>query len=236
MNKAPTPKSFVSAAIFGIAFVTYNVLLFAIAGFSDHGGAFWCSYVFMLLAFATAIGGNLMLKTRATQPKDWFLGYPIMKHCFTYLIAELVLSALFMILDANDCSWVISFALQFLLFAVFATLILSGFLVKDMIQEVSQNAKKKTSQLKLLQVDVEMIATASNDQQIKFAYTKLAETIRFSDPMSSDALADLENQIAYLVQQAKTYAAMNDVPNALMLSEKINLLLVERNKKCKILK
>lgn len=235
-NNQKKPISFIPLAITGIAFITYNVLLFIIFKFEDHGGAFWCSYAFMLAAFFLSVGCGFALKSRHNQPRDWFMGYPIVKHCTVYLIIEFVLSLLFMILDASDCNWLVAFAIQFLLLAVFSVLILSGFFVKQVVEQIDANIKAKTSRLKLLQVDVEMIAESSANMEIKMAYAKLAEEIRFSDPMSSDALYDLEQQIEYLVGQAKTYSAMNDVTNSLTLCNKINLMLAERNKKCKLMK
>ena len=52
-------KSTLPLAAFIIGLVTYNAALFVIAGFS-HGAAFYTSYVFMLLAFASIIFAAVM--------------------------------------------------------------------------------------------------------------------------------------------------------------------------------
>lgn len=231
-----TSKALMTLMMLAIGFITYNVVLFVICGFSNHGGAFWVSYVFMLLAFATLTISGYLLKSRNMQPRDWLFGYPVLKHCTIYIILELISSVLFMGLDYKDCPWGIAFAVQMILLAVHLVFIISCFIAKEMIEDVQTNVKVRTSKIKLLQIDVEMIAESTNNIEIKEAFVKLAEQVRYSDPMSSDALNDLEEQITYVVGQAKTSASMNDVESSLTLCKKASLLLNERNKKCKVFK
>lgn len=231
-----TSKVLMTAIMLGIGFITYNVVLFVICGFADHGGSFWVSYVFMLIAFATLTISGYLLKSRNMQPRDWLLGYPVLKHCTIYIILEFISSILFMGLDYKDCPWGIAFAVQMVLLAVYLVFIISCFLAKEMIEDVQTNVKVRTSKMKLLQVDVEMIAESTNNIDIKEAFVKLAEQVRYSDPMSNDALNDLDDQIAYVVGQAKTSASMNDVDGTLALCKKASLLINERNKKCKVFK
>ena len=60
--------------------------------------------------------------------------------------------------------------------------------------------------------------------------TQLAEKIRFSDPMSNEQLADMENKISVKVMELKTAA------NKVEIITELTSLLDDRNKKCKILK
>lgn len=75
-----------------------------------------------------------------------------------------------------------------------------------------------------------MLANTEMDADIKASLTKLAEKIRFSDPMSNDALINLETEIANKVKELKTTA------NKAEIIAGIELLLAERNKKAKLLK
>lgn len=235
-NRKSTSKVLMAAIMLGICFITYNVVVFAICGFTGHGGSFWLSYVFMLISFATLTISAYLLKNRNVKPKDWLLGYPVLRHCAIYIVLELIASILFMGLDYAGCPWGVALVVQLLLLAVHLVFIISCFLAKETIEDIQANVKVKTSKIKLLQVDVEMIAESSNNVDIKEAFAKLAEQIRYSDPMSSDLLSDLEDQIAYVIEQAKTSASMDNVRDALPLCKKASLLLSERNKKCKILK
>ena len=77
---------------------------------------------------------------------------------------------------------------------------------------------------------VEMLAEIEQDADTKKALEQLAEKIRFSDPMSSEQLLALESSIASKVEALKTAA------NKMELISELNSLLIERNKKCKLLK
>ena len=84
--------------------------------------------------------------------------------------------------------------------------------------------------IKNLQVDMEILAGAEKDAKTKKALEQLAEKIRFSDPMSNEQLAVLEDKISLAVENLKSS------DDKMKIIEDLNLLLDERNRKCKILK
>lgn len=229
-------KNIKTALMAGIGFITYNIILFIICGFSDHGASFWISYAFMLVALATFAVSALAIKTNDTLPKGWLLNYPVLKHCTIYAIAELAVSTLFIGLDYADCHWAIALVAQLVLFAVFAVIIISNFSAKQMINEVHLETSVKASKMKLLQTEVEAIVRSAATPEVATAYTKLAEQIRFSDPMSSDALNGLDSQIELAIGQAKTFVSMNNVEASLNICKTISDMIIDRNTKCKILK
>ena len=233
MTEKKNSKFGMLALIAAIVFVAYNAVLFAICGFDGHGGAFWVSYAFMMISFATLAVSGFVLKGRTLQPKDWLLGYPVIKHCAIYLALELLASIIFIALDYIDCSWIIAFSVQIILLAVHLIFIISCFMAKETIENIEEKVKQKTSSMQLLKIDVEMIVESSADADVKSAFAKLSEQIRYSDPMSNEALAEIEGQITVAVTQAKQ---MTDKEELLRACKQISLLLSERNKKFKVLK
>lgn len=224
-----------AALIFGIVFVVYNAILFIIAGF-EHGASFWISYVFMLIAFAAVAVSSFALSRKSIQPRDWLFGYPILSKGFIYLIAQFFVSTLFMLLDAIDCPWEIPLIVDVLVLTVYLVYVIGAFMAKGTIEAVHENVKVKTSYMKMLQADVEMMAMRAADPTVKVAYTKLAESIRYSDPMSNEALALVEGQMSAMAAQANNYILAGNNEAALQMCEQLTLLLIERNKKCMILK
>ena len=75
-----------------------------------------------------------------------------------------------------------------------------------------------------------MLASTETDSDTKAALTKLAEIIRFSDPMSNEVLADFEAEIPAKVKEFKT------VENKAEIITVLDSLITERNKKVKLLK
>ena len=75
-----------------------------------------------------------------------------------------------------------------------------------------------------------MLAEQEQNPEIKTSLTRLAEKIRYSDPMSNVALADLEARIQEKV------AALRTTDHKLEIIVELDSLLTQRNKKAKILK
>ncbi len=229
-------KGLMAAAIAAIVLITYNVSLFSIAGFENHGETFWISYVFAMIAFFVVIVTSALAAGKGTKPKDWLYGYPIFSHCTVYLIVELISSIAFMLLGLVNIPWGIAVAVQMIILGVHLIFNISCFLARDTIREVEEHHKQSTQFMEACRVDVDMLAETAKDPEIKAAYDKLAEAFRFSDPVSSPMLFDVEQRLAAALNRAKPFVQANDKEAALRCCEEINLTLIERNKKCKIYK
>ena len=123
-----------------------------------------------------------------------------------------------------------------ILLAVHLVFAISCFLAKEMIEEVQEKIQTNTIEMKLLQAEVEMVVEKTSDLDIKNAFRKLAEQVRYSDPVSNEYLSEIEREILTYVTNANVYLETNDKENALGCCKRASLLLLERNKKCKVLK
>jgi len=218
-----------------IGVLLYNVILFVIAGFEDHEASFWISYAAMMVCFIACAAAVFFCSSRDTVMCDWFLGLPILRHTLIYVIAELVLSTIFIALD-DLVPWAVPFIIQFILLCVFLVLVFSCLFSKNVINEIEQTVKTKTSFVKLLHVDAQMLCELCPDAESKKAFSDLAEAIRYSDPMSSDLLAPLEGEIQTCVMNAKMQLSEGDVQGAMATCNRAMFFLKERNLKCKALK
>ena len=112
----------------------------------------------------------------------------------------------------------------------------SCFLSKETIGDVHIKVSDKTRFIKLLGVDAQMLVEKCSDTETKRECHKFAEAVRYSDPMSSEALFELEKELALTVSQCDKAIEANDFVTAKDLCAKAILQLTERNKKCKALK
>lgn len=228
-------------AITGIAFVAYNLIFSAACcgtGIFTHGVFFWLAYVFMMLTFPVALIEALITRKVSDQPKDWLFGCPVFIHIAVYMVTELLVSTLCMLLDSIVPwgFWWIPFGLQTLLLAVHVIFVISSFIAKDKIKEIDLKVSDATSFIKLLKVDVEVAASKTEDAETKAALMKLAEQVRFSDPISNETLFELEKQIALHVNNADSCIVMGDLAGAKTQCARAAQLLAERNQRCKALK
>ena len=212
--------------ILGIVFIATNVIIFTIPSLKTT--SFWISYAFMLLSFIIQI--VLWNKTLGKDKplKSKFLGLPLILIGGAYLIVQILASFVFLfvpilptwssiiICTITTCSSII------LLLAVNTS--------KDNLSQIDDKIKQKTNYLKNLQIDLEMLSKKENDHSIQISLADLAEKVRFSDPISNGAVFELEDNIANKVKE------LNHVKDKEKIIKEINLLLDERNKKCKLLK
>lgn len=213
-------------AVLGIAFILFNVIAFAVPTVKTP--SFWTAYVFTAIAFALQIAVWFFAFKGTDTLKSKFLGIPLVSVGIIYLIVQLIAFAIFLAYPSAPV-WV-AVVVCSLILGISLICLIGTEVGKEEIVRVEKKVEKKVFYIKSLKVDVEMIAEAETETDIKSALIKLAEKIRFSDPMSNEALANLEAEIACKVEELKT------AENKLKIIDELNLLLTERNKRIKILK
>lgn len=72
------------------------------------------------------------------------------------------------------------------------------------IERGSAKVQKKTFYIKKLQTEVETLTEAETDTATKSALAQLKEKIRYSDPMSTEQIADIEDQITAKIGELKS--------------------------------
>ena len=112
----------------------------------------------------------------------------------------------------------------------------SSFFVKRHIVNVDNSIKDKTNFIKLLKVDVDVIAETTDDPEVREAFVALSEQVRYSDPMSHESLFELEKQIQESLIYAKRCVDQGKNEAALKNCESASRMLFERNEKTKALK
>lgn len=218
-----------------IIFIVYNVVVFSIAGFLNHTATFWVSYAFMMVTFAAVISAIALLENKTLRMRDWLFRLPLIKHSVIFAICEVITSTIMMIFSTIIPVGV-ALAIQIVMLGIYAVFALSCLIAKEMITEVNDNVKRYTSFIKLLRIDAEMVARTSTDNATRDAFLALAEQIKYSDPISSEELADIENELKACIHTAMEAVKVNDYEQSMVCYNRAVLLLAERNEKCKIYK
>lgn len=212
--------------------LTYNIIFFVICGFSDHTATFWISWVFRLLSFSTLALTWFVLGKSGLSMRDWLFGLPIINHSTIYIISEFILSTVFYVLeDTVGGAW--AFAAQFLIFAVYLVFAISCFLSKSVIDQVDERIANNTQFIKSLRIDTEILYQKCDDAVLKIEIKKLAETAKYSDPVSSEDLCAIESELQHTVDECSIKLSEKDYYAATELCKKAYSLLLERNLNCK---
>lgn len=213
-------------AVLGIVFVLFNVIAFAIP--TAKTGTFWVAYAFSVVAFASQIGIWKLALGKEDTLKSKFLGFPVVHIGIVYLIVQTVVFAVFMAVPTLPV-WS-AIVVCALVLGISAICMISAEAGRGEIERVETKVKQKVFYIKSLQVDVELLAKNESDSAVKAELEKLAEKIRFSDPMSCPELEAIEKEIADKTNTLKITA------DKLTVIAEIDALLTERNAKIKILK
>ena len=219
-------NSLMSYLALGIVFALFNVIAFVIP--TEKTATFWTAYAFSVVAFAVQIPLWKIAFGKKDTLKSKFLGIPVIHVGITYLIIQLIAFAVFMIFPMLP-AW-LAVVVCAIILAISVLCAIAGQADANEINRVEEKIKVKRAFIQFLQTDIEMLIEAEIDAETKAALKKLAEKVRFSDPMSHEMLGELESRISAKVEEMKISS------NKIFLIGEIDLLLTERNKKCRILK
>ena len=193
----------------GIAFIVFNVIAFVVPTVKTT--TFWIAYAFTIVAFAlqVAVWNTAFKADDALKSK--------------FLVLQVIAFAVFFAFPAIP-SWIAVIACVVFL-GLSAICLIGADAAKNEIKRVEEKVNQKVFYIRQLQTDVEILAEQEQNPETKAALTKLAEKIRYSDPMSRETLADIEAEIKEKVFKLKTAEHKSD------LITELDLLLTERNKK-----
>ena len=212
--------------ILGILFALVSIISFAVP--TVKTATFWIAYVFTTAAFAAQIGIWKTALGKEDALKSKFLGFPVVHIGIVYAVIQVITFAVFMFVPTLP-AWSAIVACS-VIAGISTVCMISADVGRNEIERVEAKVQKKVFYIRELQADIELLADNESDAAVKTALSQLAEKIRFSDPMSNEQLANLENKISIKAAELKTASSK------LEIITELNSLLDERNKKCKILK
>ena len=188
--------------------IVFHVLVFAIP--FAHTAVFWIAYICMLAMFA-ALGytGKRVLK-KGLQLENVILGWPILRVACIATVAQLVAFFVFAAL-AGSCPVQAAIIVEvILLVAAFI-----GLLVRDTAEAVVRNAEQTlpdtTAAIKQRRAQAKALLKNNTDPALQQSLEKLSEALRYADPVSSAATAEIEVQIAEKLSNISTDADVSEI-------------------------
>lgn len=216
--------------VLAILFVVLSVIAFVLP--FQKTATFWLSYAFAAVAIAVQIYAYPKAFDGPTV-KSKFYGFPLARVSTIYLIAQLVLSLIFMVASKWVPAWI-----PVVLFTLLLGAAAIGFIaaegVRDEVERQDVVHKANVTTMRALQSKAVFVASQCEDAETKKALDAFAEALRFSDPVSSDALTDIEENLTGLVEELGNAVLDKDFEAARSLCAKASTLLADRNRMCKL--
>ncbi len=215
----------VAAAV--IILILYHLVVFLLP--LAKTTVFWISYLFTLVSFGVACLSIYISFIKAPNAMSRFYNFPIARLGVSYCIVQAVLGLIAMVLGVLIPGWV-----AVLVYAIALGSALLGLISAETVVEtvIAQDAKlkKDVTMLRRLQSKVSQMASQSDDPALK----ALAEEFRYSDPVSSEAIAEAEAELSAIIDVLQGAFVDGDNAAVAQLCRRASALLAERNRLCKL--
>lgn len=225
------------AAAWAVLLVLFNLICFVtpaeVDGFNKFGGSFWAGYSVIMLAFLGQLACAYMA-FKAENRKRFFYNLPLITVSYTGLILTLVLGGLCMAIP-DVPNW-LGALVGAVVLAFTAVAVVKASAAADIVESVDKKVAEKTAFLRMATADAEVILASAKSEEAKAECRKVYEALRYSDPMSNEALSVTEAKITVKLDELKAAIAADDAEKTKTAAEELMLLIKERNAKCKALK
>ncbi len=215
----------------GILLTLYILIAFLIP--FVHTATFWVSFAFTLVAFAVTTAALYIAFVKKPDAKSKFYGFPIARIGVIYGVAQLAVGLLFMALSFRVPVWAAVLVYAIALGTAVIGLISADAVVEE-IHVQDAKLKKNVSLMRGLQSKLNQMASQCDNPDAAAAVKKFAEELRYSDPVSSEALAEAEADLAAAVDDLQSAVVDGDSSAIKELCRKATGLLAERNRLCKL--
>ena len=229
--------------IWALTFIVYNVVLFAVlpnsytvAGveYSKFGGSFWIGYIGIAVAFMGNLAVSLLFFSRSENASKAFLNFPLLNLAWSALIVTFIAGTIIMAIQVIP-NWLAALVCILILF-FYAIAVITATTAADAVEAVDEKVKAKTSVMKSLTADAEaLIAIAPNDE-IRAECKKVYEALRYSDPMSNEALSAVETRISAKLLDLADAVKDGKIEEVKAVSAQVQQLIQDRAVKSKAIK
>ncbi len=223
------------AAAWAVALVIFNVICFVTPeewnGYTKFGGAFWGGYGFVTAAMVF----NLICAYTAfkeTDKQKFFYNVPLITISYSTMLISVVAGAACMLVPDLP-NWV-AIVVCTVTIGVNVISVIKARTAAELISETDTKVFSETLFIKSLTTDVANLISQAKDEEIKALTKKVYEAVRYSDPVSNEALTAIESQITVVFTQFAMAVKENDIEKAKELCDNLIMLVEDRNKRCKL--
>ena len=214
-----------------VVLIAYNFAVFMIPCYKTT--TFWISWGYSLLSFAVAGYAIYTGLIKNTDTKSRFYGFPIARIGVIYLIAQVAVGGVFMAIG-HIVPWWLAVVLFTIGLALAAIGLVAAEAVVEQINIQDDKLKKSVSLMRGLQSKVRTMASQCEDAEVAAVVGAFAEEMRYSDPVSNEAIADAENELSAAVDVLQGAIVEGDAETIKLACRQATAALAERNRLCKL--
>lgn len=197
-----------------------------------YTAAFYMVIAVMILGYIFAIISTFIGLRKSKTAEDTFYGIPFV---YSGLVTYIVISVWCGIALFFGFKPLLQIIVAVIIFACALGKLLKKTVARELIEQRGENVKQQTQFIKMLTADAQTLV-AKSGEDTKVSVNRVYEAIRYSDPMSNDSLASIENQIQNAFNAFAEAVKNNDIDLVKSIADELLGLIETRNNKCKALK
>lgn len=220
--------------VYSIVFVAYAILFFLIP--FPKSIAAWTEFAFTLISIISGLGITYYAFSKSETLKSKIYGFPVFRIGAVYTIAQISFGIVICLIGifVTVPAWIPAAAsIVLLMLTALGTIVSDN--ARDVIEQQEQNDKVSTKTMTYFRLDIQSIVDMCGDAELKKRLIALNDNFKYSDPVSSYELKAIEAEIQDEIKKLSS-AINSDVSAAAQITEKIERLLADRNRRCKALK
>ncbi|MGN0459240.1 MAG: hypothetical protein ACI4IL_09745 [Eubacterium sp.] len=217
--------------IWTVSIVAFSIITFVSP--SEKIGSFWVGYIFVVAMFIVQLVCSYIFFKQEIKDKV-FLNIPLLTISYIALFVSLIFSTVFIAVP-NLPVW-IAVTISVIVTAFDIIAIVSTNMAIGTIEKTETKLKAQTFFIKSLTVDAQTLMMKAKSEEIKEIAYSVYEAVRYSDPMSNDALAAAESSITIKFKELEKAVIDDNINLATDISNDLLILINDRNQKCKLLK
>ena len=224
------------SAIWAVLLVLFNVISFVSVGWTGiekYTPSFWIGFIFITIAFI----GQIICTYFALKDNDikkTFYNISLISTSYTGLILSVIFGGLCMLI--SPLPYWVGIILCAIVLAFNIIAVVKATAAIDIVGGIDKKVKEDTFFIKSLTVDAESLMSRAKSEAVKAECKKVYEAVRYSDPMSSNALTSVESEITITFAKLSEAVVDDNFETVSEFTSEIIILLGDRNKKCKLLK
>lgn len=227
-------------AIWALCLGLFNALAFLVPALPTYPkfeeAGFWIGYAATTVAYIANLFASIRFM-RGNERKDAerrLFHIPLVQKSVTALAIMTVIGGVCVAISAIPAYIGAILCVAVVVFYIISTL--KANIAVSEVERVGENVKQKTQFIKLLTVDAMALDSRTLSSEAKALTHKVCEAIRYSDPMSDNALSEVEGKLKTAFESFEKAIDINDIVEAESLAHTVLALVRERNAKCKALK
>ena len=220
-----------------VVLAVFNVICFvvpeSVTEAAKDSGMFWLAYIVMTVAFI----GHLVCVYFVLGEKDnrkLVYKLPIAAISGGGLLIMAIASVICVLVPAIPL-W-LGIIICVLIFAITLIAVITASGAAGTVSAIDQKVKAKQLFVRVLTAQAETEISMAEDPEIKSECKRVYEAIRYSDPMSDNALAQIENDINSMFNEFRQTVSSGNKAAVKQQADTLIRMIGDRNTRCKLLK